>query len=240
VGSLAESLNDFMARAPGLPEQLILLALLGAPLILVHELGHALTAKYFGARTIELRAGGAGPGRTTRLGGVQTQLAPFARPWRLDGFVMFDPTGISPLGLALIALAGPAASIAVGFVTAQLMTPQDSFLNNVLWVATFSSLGAGLLSLVPMRLVDSVAKGRPGFETDGLVALRACGYSPRPRGGRSPSHLGAVGSWALIALGIGLLLAFALAPDAENVTAGSIVCAAITGAGVWGLARSRG
>jgi len=227
-----------MNRAPSGLEALVLFAVVSGPVVLIHELAHAVMAKYVGAKSVDLQAGGSGPTATRNIGGVRAQLAPVARPWRLDGMVTFDPAGISPLGLAMIALAGPVASIATGLVMGSLMTDDGSFVNDVLWTATFSSVGGGLLSLIPMRLVDSLAPGKPGFETDGMVALRAFGYMRAPRTRRSGGHFGAAVGWLMIltALALGAWLT-------EDTTyehgPPAVLALGLFVGGVWSLSSSR-
>jgi hypothetical protein len=238
-----QGLYDFLNSGPGFLEYLALSVVLSTPVVLVHEIGHALVAKFLGAENMRLQAGGAGASAAVRVGGVDARLAPVARPWRLDGFLSFDARRISRFGIVLIAIAGPAASIAAGLAAYALFDGTDpgSFMHDLRYVATFNSVGAGLLSLVPMRLQDSQDPTQPTFATDGMVVVEALGLSQRakaPRARGSFLGIGPVGWWAVLLLGVCLLVALAVAPAAENQGTGFLIFLTVAATGAWGVSRS--
>ena len=172
------------------------------------------------------------------------------RPWRLDGFMTFNPTGMSRLGIVLIAVAGPIASLLGALATAHLIGDRHpgSLLNDALAVATWNGLLMGVISLVPMRMTDSLAPGMPTFATDGMVAMNAVGVGLGSRavaGERSATrasarhrHVGRAGWWAVVVLGICLMLVLAAAPGATDRGEAFLLFLGVTVAGLWGLARS--
>jgi hypothetical protein len=235
----AQGVYNFMNELPGIGEYLLLTTVLAVPLVLLHEMGHALVAKCLGARDISVLVGGSGPAKRATLVGVDMRIAPGVRPWRFDGLMTFNPSGVSNLGLALIAIAGPAASAVGALVSGHLMGDRHSgsLTNDLLAVATLNGWGAAVLSLVPMRLTDSANPSRPTFATDGLIALSAV---VRHRGrSRAPvrRHVGPAIWLLVIALGGVLIVMVAAAPHAEHQNQAFLVFAAIIGIGFWGLAR---
>lgn len=238
---------DFLNEQPGLVAYVALTVLLSVPLLLIHELGHAAAAKLLGARDVFVLAGGASPGVERNIAGIPTRVTPAARPWRFDGLMTFDPTGISHFGVTLIALAGPLASFAAAALTGLLMGERNpgSLLDDALAVATLNGCLGGIVSLLPITVTDSVDPARPALALDGRVALDAF----RMARGRPPGittaterrgHMGPVGWWSVVALGVIPILLIAVMPATDPEPVAFVICGAVAGLGLWGLARTSG
>lgn len=102
--------------------------------VLVHELGHALTARRFGA-SVDITL--------TTLGG-------FTRWSKPEG-------GIPPGRRAVVAAAGSAVGIAVGLVVLGLylwLRPGGQFLATVVLLIVWVNVGWGVLNWLPIRPLD--------------------------------------------------------------------------------------
>lgn len=111
---------------------IVLFVLAGFISVLVHELGHALTARHFGAQTrIVLQAFG--------------------------GYAEYAGVSMSRVRSFLITVAGPAIQILLGIVAFTILqyrsgepTPGDQFLGDLTWI----SLVWALLNLLPVLPLD--------------------------------------------------------------------------------------
>ena len=170
----------FPARYPGLPPPTygimgFLAALLLFTCVLLHELGHSLTAKRFGIPVL---------GMTLFLFGGVAHMAQ-------------DPK--RPLVELLVALAGPAvsAALAAGCFAAARAMPVTHDLDLVV-VAMLHYLAVVNLSLILFNLL-------PGFPLDGGRVLRAALWGISGDLRRATMITSAIGSWlgvGLMALGV--------------------------------------
>lgn len=122
-------LGQFRAHTPLLMAAWIVVMFAG---ILLHELGHALTARAFGQEpAISLHG----------LGGVTV--------WRPRG-------GIGPGRRALITLAGPLVGLAIGFpaLVVRVLLPEGSFGYQVIDFVWWVNLVWAIFNLLPMMPLD--------------------------------------------------------------------------------------
>jgi hypothetical protein len=93
-------------------------------------------------------------------------------PWRFDAVCVYEDRDQSRTDAVLIALAGPAASVATGLATwaALRATAGTPWVDAILGVATFASLATAFVCLVPLTLTDS--RGDT-LRTDGACVLAA-------------------------------------------------------------------
>ena len=89
----------------------VTLAVVAAPLALVHELGHASMAVVRLPGKVIVRVGGDKQTATFDLGRIAVRFHPIVRPWRFDAVCLFSDKA-TRADTVLIVLAGPAASIA--------------------------------------------------------------------------------------------------------------------------------
>ena len=100
--------------------------------VLLHEMGHALSARLFGQQ-------------------------PFISLYGLGGVTVWRVTGEMPAGRRfVIGLAGPAVGIVIGSIAAivQALLPNDTVADTVAGFVVVVNLGWGLLNLVPMLPLD--------------------------------------------------------------------------------------
>ncbi len=170
--AIAEAIVEFMNGGPGLIAGLLYITIAGIPVILIHELGHALMAVRRLGADVDITVGGAGRIAQFRLGQINASLFAVHGAGATAGSATFDASRASAKDVLWIALAGPAASL-IGMVVAVLCfssAPTDGFLHDVLWAVVFVSL-AGVGNLVPLTF-DANKPGE-SYETDGRVALSA-------------------------------------------------------------------
>lgn len=131
--------------------------------VLVHEMGHALTARRFGAdAAVELNT----------IGGLTS--------WRSDG------RGLTPGRRAAVAAAGSAAGIALGLATLgsfHLVGPTGGLIGLAVTMIVWVNIGWGVLNWLPIRMLDGghlvmslldlVAGDRAERIADGIFLLTA-------------------------------------------------------------------
>jgi putative intracellular protease/amidase len=149
------------------------------PLAVLHELGHAIAAATTrGMRTVVVRVGGAGPRRTFMFGGIRFELRPVMRPGSHDAVCVWNgPAG--HLDRAIIAVAGPVASIAGG--TAALLATEAVRPRSIVWyvicaIAIDAALTAAIC-LLPITLRDT---NGVVLASDGAHILAALRRRPPP------------------------------------------------------------
>jgi hypothetical protein len=187
--SIATTIHDFMNAGPGTISGLICILLVGIPLTLLHELGHALVARARLDSDVDVTVGSIGRVGTIRVGRLTTTLNAFALPSRIGGAAKFDASRATPQDMLWISLAGPAASLAGGLAAdvAYRHAAPSGVVHALLWAAVFDSV-FGVANLIPLRLRER--RDGPTFSTDGMIALSALAMmsSGRSRPSRQPDH----------------------------------------------------
>jgi hypothetical protein len=112
------------------------------------------------------------PLATAQLGRITICFHPVLLPWRFDAVCAYDDGPASRADAALIALAGPAASLLTGLAAwaALLASPGATMVDGVLGIVAFASLATTLVCLTPLTLTDSSGTT---LRTDGAVVLTA-------------------------------------------------------------------
>jgi hypothetical protein len=171
LGALAALILDFMASAPGVPGVLLYTLVASIPLTLLHEMGHALVARRRLRSEVRVVVGTSGRLAELRLFGVSVSLRALARPGCVAGYAQYDATYATRRDVALIALGGPAASLA-GFgicAWALAVAPDVGIAHGALWALTLGGAVASVVNLVPMTLRER--RDGPIVRTDGRIAL---------------------------------------------------------------------
>jgi hypothetical protein len=169
---LAAMCVDFMNATPGLFPLALGFVLAPIPVVALHELGHALAARRLLGGDVEVSVGNAGKLAELRLGQIVMSVNALTRPDRFSGEAVFDASRATARDVLLIALAGPAASLAGFLVTALAFSAAapHGIVHNALWSLTFCGL-YGVANLVPLTLRER--RGGPATRTDGRLALDA-------------------------------------------------------------------
>jgi hypothetical protein len=168
---LAQNFYDFMNGSPSLLTGWIYIVAAGAPIILLHELGHALVAVRRLDTDVEVTVGNAAEVAQLRLGQVNASVFALRSPLGPAGAASFDASLATARDVFWIALAGPVAS-AIGLAAVLLCyaaAPADGFVHNLLWAAVLTSF-YGVLNLIPFRLGG---EGPGPSASDGRTALDA-------------------------------------------------------------------
>jgi hypothetical protein len=173
VGLLSDPagvIDHFIRSSPGMPATFTYLAAVAVPTTLLHELAHALVAaRRLGGR-VHVSVGARGSLVRIHLRRLSMAVNALPHAARLGGF---DALRAAARDLLLVALAGPAASLA-GFALSALVlsyVPRAGTVHDLLWAATAANLCAALLSLIPFQFQEH--RGAPKLRTDGRVALEA-------------------------------------------------------------------
>jgi hypothetical protein len=180
LGHIATTIHDFMNAGPGTIWGLVCITLVGIPVTLLHELGHAVVASARLGSDVRITVGNVGRVGTVRVGRLTATLNAFQLPTRLGGRARFDARRATAPDMLWISLAGPAASLAGGLLAdiAYRRAPASGVLHALLWAAVFDSVFA-VANLIPLRLRER--RGGPAFKTDGMVALSALAMISRGR-----------------------------------------------------------
>ena len=170
--SIADAIARFMESNPGFPIALLYIAIAALPVTLLHELGHAVAARRLLGGDVDVSVGSTGKVAQMQLGQIALAINAFSHPGRASGAAEFDASRATARDILLIALAGPAASLAGTVLTAWALSAASpsGALHNLLWAATAGGV-FGVLNLVPL----SYQEGRegPSVRTDGRLALDA-------------------------------------------------------------------
>jgi hypothetical protein len=155
-----------MDSGPGLWSWAFALVVVAMPVTVLHELGHALAARWRLHGPVRVAIGA--PALRVRFSalGIDFAVAPIASPIGQAGSCSYDgwPTAADTL---VVALAGPAAT-AIGFVVALLaLPPTKGAVHDLVWMAAMMQGVALVLCLVPFTLTP------PGLPNDGKLALDA-------------------------------------------------------------------
>ena len=170
--SVTEAIVEFMNGGPSLLLGAVYLFVVGAPIILLHELGHAIVAVRRLGTDVDVTVGNAAKLAQLRLGQVNASIFALRTPLASAGSASFDASLATARDVLWIALAGPVAS-AIGFVVSVLCfsaAAADGFVHDLLWAAVFTSV-YGIVNLIPFKLDDG--DGTLPFESDGRIALDA-------------------------------------------------------------------
>jgi hypothetical protein len=178
---------EFMDMMPRGAWLLVLFVAVGIPTTLIHELGHAATARRRLGGDVAVSVGNTTPLATLRWGRVTANINAFSKPGAVAGSASISASQATARDVLLIALAGPAASLAQFAICAPLYAMvSPGLLHDVLWMATAGGAGGFLINLVPMRLHENDT-GRT-IATDGRLALDALRARPStPRARRVPA-----------------------------------------------------
>jgi membrane-associated protease RseP (regulator of RpoE activity) len=170
--NLAEAIARFLDTGPGLVASLIFLMIASIPAIVLHELGHAIAARRLLGVDVQVSVGSAGKLAEMRLGQIALSINALSHPGRIGGAAEFDGSRATARDVLLIALAGPAASLAgtIGTALALSAVSTTGALHDLLWVATLVGV-TGVLNLVPLRFQER--RHGPTLRTDGRLALDA-------------------------------------------------------------------
>jgi len=153
--TIAAALFDFISSGPGLLACALYLLVADWPVILLHELGHAMVAVRRLGGDVEVTVGNAVKLAQLRLGQVNASLHALQSPLGTAGSVTFDASRARAEDVLRVALAGPAVSALnfVGLVGAYSIAPDDGVLHDLLWAGTLASL-YGVLNVIPFRLQE--------------------------------------------------------------------------------------
>lgn len=138
--------------------------------ILAHEFGHAMVARHYGVRTLSIDL------------------------WALGGVARLDRESPSPRADGLIAVAGPAVSLAIGVTTLAASVPLQS--NVLFWIGFVN----GFLALFNLL---------PGAPLDGGRVLRAVRWARtgnKYRAMRDAGNAGRVLGWSMVGVGFVMML----------------------------------
>ncbi len=137
--------------------------------IFVHELGHAIAARFVGMRMLTFSIGGGVRQKVFRIG----RYVMFFRPFPSEGHIRFIPTDLAHYRkkLALVLVAGPATNIFIGIGAIWFgLTYFDQMpveLNRVLRLVAVINLTMGVMNLWP----STVQHGQSTINTDGSQLL---------------------------------------------------------------------
>jgi hypothetical protein len=174
---MVQQLAAFMDDMPALPLVVLYAVLVGPLVALIHEMGHACVALWrtTGPVVVVVAVPGLGVGR--RVGRVQFA----AQPVRgADGLCAYDQQGLAGWEIALVALAGPFASLVAAAATFALTPHVSGVLQGLLWAMTFGGALGGIVGALPLTF--RTGKGDDAVDTrlDGLQARDALRGRPRP------------------------------------------------------------
>lgn len=171
MGLLAR-LGSLMDQAPrSATVTLTALAVMTAPAVLVHELGHAVAARMLAGGDVRMRIGLRDTGLKLRLGGVTATLDPVGA--LVGGSVRFEPGRATIDDFILIVLAGPFASLLGALVSLRLFAadgPYYGTADTFLWAFALVNL-FGLANLLPFRV--RVTRRSPLQGSDGRLVMDA-------------------------------------------------------------------
>jgi len=170
----------FIESGPSFPWVLLYIGVAGIPVVLIHELGHALAVSRRLAGGTEIRVGDAGKITELRLGQITASVNALSIPGRPAGQAGFDDSEATARDIVWVAVCGPAASVAAGLVaaTALAAAPATGVVHDLLWAATLLGVGS-VLELVPFELQEGrngpVHRSDGRLARDAIRALRALG-----------------------------------------------------------------
>jgi hypothetical protein len=168
IDQAVRGFENFMDKGPPLPVTLALIFLTAPLLSLLHELGHAGAALVLLPGRVVIRVGSSKPMLVHDAGRLTVGYHPVMAPWRFDAVCTYEAPS-SRVETALIALAGPAASLVTGIVAASVFVRvEPGLLHDLFGVTMAASFFTVLICLVPMTLTDSTGAK---LRTDGATVL---------------------------------------------------------------------
>lgn len=188
-GDIATTIHGFMNAGPSTFWGLVCITVVGIPVTLLHELGHAVVARARLGTEVSVTVGNVGRIGTVRVGRLTATLNAFHLPTRIGGMARFDARRATAHDMLWISLAGPAASLGGGFLAdlAYQRAAAGGVAHALLWAAVFDS-AVGVANLIPLRLRER--REGPAFNTDGMVAFSALAmiFSGRSRSSLPPAR----------------------------------------------------
>lgn len=170
VYDLADAVARFMTASPGIPLVFLYVAIASGPVVLIHELGHAIAARVLVDADVELSVGSTGRIAELRLGRITARINALSLRGS-PGEVTFGDARATAQDVLLVALAGPLASLGGTVVCALLLSaaPNSGIVHDLLWSAVACGVVGVVLNLLPLTLQNSSGAMR----SDGRVALDA-------------------------------------------------------------------
>jgi membrane-associated protease RseP (regulator of RpoE activity) len=169
---LTAAIVGFMQSGPPFPAFFVYIAVAGIPVILLHELGHALAASQRLGADVEVSVGTTGQLANLRLGQITASINALSLPGRAAGIASFDDSRATARDVLWVAVAGPLASLAGAVATGMLLAaaPESGVAHDLLWTATLGGV-LGFLNLVPFEFQER--RSGPTVRSDGHLALDA-------------------------------------------------------------------
>jgi hypothetical protein len=155
---------------------LLVVSFVLAPLLaFAHELAHAVTAVALTGQRVRIRMGPEPFRLRFALGRIGVDLSPGGSPAYCT---LLEPTVVGARHMVLIALAGPAASLACGLALAWLARAQGAADGFVHWVLVFGAVNAlfqTVITTIPIRSPPEWLRGvgPDSSPNDGYMALHA-------------------------------------------------------------------
>jgi hypothetical protein len=169
---VVQHIVDFLDDMPPLPEMFLLGMLIGPPLVLIHELGHALAALWRTDGPVFVRIGARQRRWALRAGRFSVEAGP-SEIALAGGFCAYDPRNVSPRSLALIAMSGPLASLAGAVATALLWSRTHGLARDAMNAATIGGAIAAVVNALPLTIRGRHDGVEHVVRLDGLHALDA-------------------------------------------------------------------
>ena len=175
---MVQHVADFLYAMPPLPLMLVLGAIVGPPLVLIHELGHALAALWRTDGPVFVRLGARERRWALRAGRFSMEAGP-SELALAGGFCAYDARNIGRLSLAFVAISGPLASLAGAAMTALLWSKTGGLLRDAFSAATVGGAIAGIVNALPLTFRGNSQGVEHVVRLDGLHALDALRGPPR-------------------------------------------------------------
>jgi len=177
-------LIDRFTSIPGMPALLLYLAAAAVPVILLHELGHALVASRRLGGPVHISVVGTGTLLSIRIKRIRLDVSALSHAAEPPSPTSLDAVRASARDVMLVALAGPAASLLCSALAACALSlaPGTGRGHDFLWATTAIGL-LGVLTVVPLAFQER--PGGPRLRTDGRLALDAA-RAVRPLRARPP------------------------------------------------------
>jgi len=185
---VVQHIVDFLDDMPPLPELFLLGMLIGPPLVLIHELGHALAALWRTDGPVFVRIGARHRRWALRTGRFRMEAGPSEMAFA-GGFCAYDPRSASPLSLAVIAMSGPLASLAGAAATAFLWTKTHGLARDAMNAATIEGAIAAIVNALPLTFTGRRDGVEHAVRLDGLIALDAMRRPRAPRPAPPPADV---------------------------------------------------